>query len=76
MADATRLNGWKSWAASSVRMPMPSSLMSASAEPASGSERHMVPVNRPSIMGSRKSRFCSSVPKERITLPLPRVRPE
>jgi hypothetical protein len=45
---------------------------SASAEPACGSDRHIVPVNRPSSIGRTNRSICSSVPwaSRRLALPM------
>ncbi|MNR01495.1 hypothetical protein D3C85_1173010 [compost metagenome] len=48
--------------------------ISDSDEPAWGSVRAIVPKKRPSIIGCRKRRFCSSVPKLSIRFAAPMVR--
>lgn len=47
---------------------------SASDDPACGSERHIVPRNRPSTMGRTKVSICSFEPCARMRLALPIVR--
>ena len=48
-------------------------VMSASDEPACGSERHIVPWNRPSTIGRTYASTCSSEPWARSRLALPTV---
>ena len=48
-------------------------VMSARLEPACGSVRHIVPVNRPSIIGRTYRSICSSDPCARSRFALPVV---